>query len=361
MVSSKYQTVDSDVKDDKSLDTIQFYGEPLRTKAFDLPLSCFLGVESREALRNYSIALNDQWKKIKQFGFSWGSTPIDDIPALRQRDAEIVCASQNYINMANRYSVSMRTEIISGVYTEVFTPNDGVTFNNRERVLINLHGGSFISGARSQSHLESIPIADLGKVKVISVDYRMGPEHQFPAASNDVVAVYKALLQVYKPANIGIYGCSAGALLTAQTVALLQQEGLPLPGAVGMLCGAAYYWNDGDSGYFVEGIGDYDEIESSQNNLYLKGVAYDNALAFPGKSTEILKSFPPSLCIGSTRDFALSAVVYTHSQLTKVGVEADLHVWEGLNHAFIYDADLPESREAYDVVVNFFNKYLGKS
>jgi carboxylesterase type B len=112
-------------------------------------------------------------------------------------------------------------------------PDNGRILNaaNRGRVLINLHGGAFLWGAHSGGLVESIPVASVGKLKVISVDYRQGPEATFPAASEDVAAVYTALLKRYEPQNIGIYGCSAGGVLTAQSVAWIAAHGLPRPGA----------------------------------------------------------------------------------------------------------------------------------
>ena len=72
----------------------------------------------------------------------------------------------------------------------------------------------------------------------------------------------------------------------------------------------------------------------------------------------------PSLRISGTRGIGLSSAVYTHSQLIKYGVRADLHVWEGATHCSFTTASLdrvaPESREALNVIVNFFDTYLGK-
>lgn len=119
------------------------------------------------------------------------------------------------------YPVKTHRETIAGVVTDVVEPAQGISPKNRERVLINLHGGAFLWGAHSGGLVESIPIASLGRIKVISVDYRQGPEHTFPAASEDVEAVYKALLKQYKPGAIGIYGCSAGGILTGEAVARL--------------------------------------------------------------------------------------------------------------------------------------------
>src|SRR6185312_14600393 len=101
---------------------------------------------------------------------------------------------------------------------------------------------------------ESIPIASIGKIKVISIDYRMAPEYTFPAASDDVVAVYRQLLKTYKPKNMGLYGCSAGGLLTAESISRFQKESLPLPAAIGMFCSGASYYQDGVSSSIIRTI-----------------------------------------------------------------------------------------------------------
>ncbi len=93
----------------------------------------------------------------------------------------------------------MKTDII----TPIIMPEA-----NRKRVLINLHGGGFISD--SGSLIEAIPIAYLTKMKVVSVYYRLAPENPFPAAVDDVIAVYRDLLKTYTPCNIGILGPQQG-------------------------------------------------------------------------------------------------------------------------------------------------------
>jgi acetyl esterase/lipase len=281
---------------------------------------------------------------------------------IRQCEAAAFYKLPLYKRMRDRYPVTLTPQTTAGVYTEVFEPADGIADKNRNRVLINLHSGAFESGSRTMSHLESVPIASLGKIKVVSIDYRQSPEYEFPAASEDAEAVYRELLKTYEPQDIGIYGCSAGGMLTAQFVAWLQWKGLPTPGAVGMFCGAAYWWGAGDSGYFAaarDRVLPVDLIVNSRTNAYFKDVDPHDTLAFPGQSDETLARFPPSLLISATRDLALSSVVNTHSRLVAQGVEAELHVWEGLGHAFFYSLDLPESREAYNVIIKFFDRHLG--
>src|SRR6202020_1269335 len=115
---------------------------------------------------------------------------------------------------AEIYPVRIENRVFGGVKAEVIMPKEGVAANERDRILINLHGGAFLWGEGSGGEIESIPIASVGRITVITIAYRQGPEYKFPAASEDVGAVYKALLARYKPRNIGIYGCSAGGILT---------------------------------------------------------------------------------------------------------------------------------------------------
>ena len=80
----------------------------------------------------------------------------------------------------------------------------------------------------------------------------------------------------------------------------------------------------------------------------------------PANSPAVLAKFPPTLIVTGTRAFELSSAVHTHALLVKQGVEADLHVWEGMFHGFFYNVDVPESRDCYDVIVKFFDQHLGQ-
>ena len=91
----------------------------------------------------------------------------------------------------------MEETSIAGVRTDIITPL-AMPEANRGRVLINLHGGGFVSD--SGSLIEGVPIANLAKIKVVSVYYRLAPENPFPAAVDDVVAVYRELVENLQPA-----------------------------------------------------------------------------------------------------------------------------------------------------------------
>ncbi|MFT3754537.1 MAG: alpha/beta hydrolase fold domain-containing protein [Pseudoxanthomonas sp.] len=263
--------------------------------------------------------------------------------------------------MRKLFAVRTSEQHFDGVLADVAEPAEGIARENRKRVLINLHGGAFLWGARSGALAEAIPIAAVGKVKVVSVDYRQGPEHVFPAASEDVETVYRALLREYKPEDIGIYGCSAGGYLTAQATARLISKRLPLPGAIGTFCGSMVA-PDGDSYYFAAAM-DGDKVPAAPRSVseypYFKGADLADPLVFPGNTPAYVAKFPPTLLISGTRDFALSSVLRSHGLLVAAGVEAELHVWDGMWHAFFVDPQLPESQQAYAVIWRFFDRHLG--
>jgi acetyl esterase/lipase len=265
--------------------------------------------------------------------------------------------------MQKRYAVAIKSERIGGVAVDSVTPSQGIAARNKTRVLINLHGGAFMWGAHQGGLVESIPIASIGRIKVITVDYREAPENKFPAASEDVAAVYAALLKQYPAKNIGIYGCSAGGILTAESVAWLAAHSQPLPGAIGTFCGSVLDIK-GDSAYLgapLSGQPFSDDPLSAKALPYFAGVDLNDPLVFAGESAALLARFPPTLLITGSRDFAMSSVVRSHALLVEARVTAELHVYEGMWHAFLIDPDLAESQAAYQVIARFFDRYLGVS
>ncbi len=260
------------------------------------------------------------------------------------------------------FRVAQEDTKIAGVHAYVFTPSGGISATNANRVLINLHGGGFSGCWPGCAELESLPIAAMAAIKVVSIDYRQGPEHQFPAASEDVATVYGELLKSYAPESIGIYGCSAGGMLTAESVAWFARHGLPRPGAIGIFCASAGDFG-GDAAYTSTPLGEARLMPEMRDNAmfhlaYFSKADPNDPLVAPIRSSDVLKNFPPTLMITGTRGFEMSSAIYTHSQLVKLGVDADLHVWEGLFHGFFYNPDVPESQDAYNVIVKFFDRHL---
>ena len=250
------------------------------------------------------------------------------------------------------YPVNVAESTVAGVPVRVITPLAGM---DPDRVLINLHGGGFNSDSGSLT--ESIPIANLTKMKVVAVLYRLAPEHPFPAGLDDAVAVYKELLKTYKPEHIAIYGTSAGAILTGEVAVDLRKLGLPEPGALGVFSGMGDFTRDGDSQamYALNGLsGHLDPPKPGPHNSdYVAATDPKDPVLSPLFAD--LSNLPPTLFITSGRDILLSGTTILARAFLRAGNDNDqLIVFEGLPHAFWNDANLLESKEAYGEMAHFF-------
>jgi epsilon-lactone hydrolase len=309
----------------------------------DVPVSSFLSPEGKAYLTQHLLDMQNPAQTYAEKGIPRFMAPY----LARQRAL---------------YAVDLEDTKMAGVHVYVYTPKAGVSADNEHRVLINLHGGGFSGCWPGCAELESRPVAALAKMKVVSVDYRQGPENKFPAASEDVASVYQELLKHYQPKQIGIFGCSAGGMLTGEAIAWFEKQNLPMPGAVGVFC-ASLGRLGGDAAYTSTPLGEgrmMPDVGGKPRLAYFENVDEKDPLAFPLNSPAMLSRFPPTLIITGTRGFEMSGAIYTHTQLVKAGATAELHVWEGMFHGFFYNPDVPESQEAYSVMVKFFDRYLSK-
>lgn len=258
------------------------------------------------------------------------------------------------------YPATMTESVIGGVGVRTFVPRAGIAPENQRRVLLNLHAGGFQENWDAGSQIESLPLATVGRIKVISVNYRMAPAHRFPAASEDVASVYRDLLRSYDARSIAIYGCSAGGVLGPQSVAWIQQAGLPTPAALGIFSGSLTRIS-GDSLHFtgpLAGVSppslDVDALFNATTGGYFSGVSSSNPMMWPAASQEVLARFPPTLLMTGARGAEMSATIQSHLDLVSAGVQARLYLWDGVGHCFMYNPELPESRQAYELAAEFF-------
>lgn len=252
------------------------------------------------------------------------------------------------------YPVRVTRSAIAGVPVRIVTPLSGM---RPDRVLINLHGGGFDSDSGSLT--ETVPIANLTKIKVVAVLYRLAPEHPFPAAVNDAVAVYKELLRTYKPGHIAIYGTSAGAILTGEVAVQIKRLGLPEPGALGIFSGFGDFSRAGDSLalFALMGLsGHLEPPKPDQEHEYSGSIDLRDPVLSPVFAD--LHGMPPTLFISSERDLLLSGTTILERAYLRAGDDAQLIVFEGLPHAFWNIVSLPESREAYGYMAGFFTEHL---
>src|SRR5271163_1021088 len=256
------------------------------------------------------------------------------------------------------YPVKIESQTIAGVSVRLVDPMDATPMHP-DRVLINLHGGGFNSD--SGSFTESIPIANLTHTRVIAMLYRLAPEHPFPAAVDDVVSVYREVLKTYRPANIGIYGTSAGAILTGEVAVKFKQLGLPMPGALGIFSGMGDFSLLGDSFamYALNGLSGHLDIPGPARDTEYVGTTDPKDPVLSPMYAD-LRGFPPTLFITSGRDLLVSGTTTLDRAFLRAGVDAQLVQFEALPHAFWNNVSLPESKEAYGYMAEFFSKELGR-
>ena len=246
---------------------------------------------------------------------------------------------------------------MAGVPVRIVTP-DPQPEANRDMVLLNLHGGGF--NADSGSYRESIPITSYTGIKVVAVLYRLAPEHPFPAAVDDAVAVYKELLKTYRPDHVVIYGTSAGAILTGEVAVKLKELGLPMPAALGIFSGIGDFARTGDSAalFSLRGLsGPLEPPASAPHDSYYAGGADPKDPVLSPVYAD-LHGLPPTLFVTATRDALLSGTANLERAYLHAGVDAHLIVFDGLTHAFWYNPALPEAIEANHFMADFFVKHL---
>lgn len=218
------------------------------------------------------------------------------------------------------------------------------------KLLLHFHGGGYALNGGEASTGEAVLLAHHSGIRAISVDYRMPPDHPFPAGLEDAVTVYRALTAERAPASIGVFGTSAGGGMTLALTLKLKQLGLPLPGALALgtpwadLTGASdsYQVNSGVDGVFTS----FDGIGRAMAALYAGDVPLTDPLISPVNGE--FAGFPPTILTTGTRDILLSDTVRTYRAMKAAGVPARLEVFEAMSHAeYIYAFAAPESAEAF--------------
>ncbi len=284
----------------------------------------------------------DEWKVQVQAG---AAAIVATLPALRKE-----------------LHVRVEPRTIDGVKAYMVTP-ENVPPENRNRLLVHVHGGCYVSNPGEAGTSEAIYMAGFGRFKIISVDYRTPPDHPYPAALDDAMTVWKAAVKMADPKNMAIFGSSAGGALTLSMILRAKQEHLPLPAAIAPGTPMSDLANTGDS-FRTNAMLDNvlvapDASCDKRAALYANGHDLRDPMLSPLYGD--MRGFPPAILTTGTRDLLLSNTVRVHRKLRQAGVEAVLQVYEGQSHAqYARDVSEPETREAFEEIAHFLDQHLGK-
>ncbi|GAA3146741.1 acetyl esterase/lipase [Kribbella aluminosa] len=222
-------------------------------------------------------------------------------------------------------------------------------------VILYLHGGGYVIGsARTGANLAA-PLSRRSGVPAVSLEYRLAPEHPFPAGIHDALAAYRELADQ----QVVIAGDSAGGGLALATLIAARAEGLPMPAGVVLFSP----WTDvALTGPSIDARSDYDPLFSraameESAELYLGGADPRNELASPVLAD--LKGLPPLLVQVGTAEVLLDDSLRLVARAAEQEVDVSLDVIAGAPHVFQYFAGLlPEADEALDHAATFIKNRL---
>jgi acetyl esterase/lipase len=287
--------------------------------------------------------------------------PITDetIEAVRQAERD-GCAPHSE---AIRAALTERVEEneLAGVPVQLVEPK-GYDQSQDDRALVYFHGGAHVTG----SPFEDLPITAglahrLG-LKAYSAQYRLAPEHPFPAGLDDGLAVYRGLLDSYEASQLVVVGESAGGNLALAVLLRAREASLALPAATALLSPWCDITSTGDSNRTLAGL---DPTLDYAPHLEQAAAAYagDRDLKDPLVSPlygDYRPGFPPTLITTGTRDLLLSDCARLSTAMRLAGIDATLHVWEGMWHVFEWYPDLPEAQQSLDEIAAFLNGHLSR-
>ena len=256
--------------------------------------------------------------------------------------------------------IAIQTEKISaaGIEGEWFAPVQAL----RDKAILYFHGGGFRVGSVA-SHRDLIArIAVASECRVLAIDYRLAPEHRFPAALNDALGAYTYLLeQQFRPSDIALAGDSAGGNLALSTMLALRDRGLPLPAAAAMMSP----WTD------LAATGRSYDTRAAADPIHQKPMILALAKNYLGAKTDPthplasplygeLHGLPPLLIQVGDRETVLDDSVMFADKARTAGVDVDLQVWNQMIHVFqMFGDELSEAREAIDAIGKFLSRHLG--
>lgn len=217
---------------------------------------------------------------------------------------------------------------------------------NAAIVIYYLHGGGFVAGSPATYRTLTGAFCRRCEARVFALDYRLAPEHRFPAALHDAIAGYRWLRAAgISPQSIVFAGDSAGGGLALSTLLALRDAREPLPAGAVLIAP----WVDLPATLVTATRG-----EGRIAQAYVGDAPWDDPLA-SGLYAD-LQGLPPLMIQASTIERLRDDAVRLDAKARAAGVDSTLHLWDGVPHVWHIFAGLPESREAFSEIAAFVDR-----
>lgn len=286
---------------------------------------------------------------------AWNAATLDFGPLLQGEGGDWAAARAKYLAALSIHPTPEGVQIqeldMGGVPGTCVAP-DAVS---QDRVLLYIHGGGYVAGSPAGYHGLAGNFAKLLGASVYMPDYRLAPEHPFPAAVQDTLAAYKWLLdEGHSPRSIAFAGDSAGGAMVVTVMLAARASGIPLPAAGVALSPWANLEHTGAS------ISNRDGIDPTVNKLgldrmaraYLQGALPSDPDASPVFAD--VRGLPPILVQIGEREVMLSDALRLASHLAENRVRVSFESWPGMFHVWhLFSAILPEAEQALNNAVRF--------
>ncbi len=229
--------------------------------------------------------------------------------------------------------------------------------NPPRQAILYFHGGAYMTGGLPYIRVIASRIAAAARVATLAIAYRLAPEHPYPAALEDALAAYDAMLAMGIPASgIVLAGESAGGNLVLSTALAIRDSGRPLP--AGLACLSA--WADLAGGSTYRSLADVDpSLDPDSLLLAARHFAGDIPLEDPRISPvhADLAGLPPTLIHAGSREIVLGDSLLLAERMQEAGVDATLEIYEGMWHVFQL-FPVPEARKALQRIGRFIRDRL---
>jgi acetyl esterase/lipase len=310
---------------------------------------------------NRDIDFTSLWAKVMDANIRWFNG--EDVRGL------LTIKEMRFLARLHRNAVEFRSNKIqkqSSFMTDVKIVSvnlDGVPAEwqiapgvSKDKVILYFHGGGYIMGSPNFTRLISVRLGIALKARILSIDYRLAPEHPYPKGIEDCISSYKWLLSNnFDPKNIVIAGDSAGGYFSLITLVKLRNEGIPLPAGAILFSPATDLALTGET---IITNAPTDPILADLGIFWWNECYLSGADPFSGEVSPLfaaLTGLPPLLIQVSTSEMLYDDARRFVKEAKKAGVEVILQTWDDTLHEFqIYD--LSESTEAFDKAREFTEK-----
>jgi acetyl esterase/lipase len=287
--------------------------------------------------------------------------PLRDL-ASGNVDARTLIEFNRYIshNLGAERAKNIPKEVVKEQFKIGGIPAEWISIpgSDQEKVYFTLFGGGYIMGTLRSRRLIPYHISLSTNFRCLNIEYRLAPEHPFPAALEDAIESYKWLISNgFEPKNIIIGGESAGGGLAIATLMKLKELELPLP-AAGVLMSP---WADlTGSGESINRYQKFEPLIKDGLEAMAKAYAQKESLTNPLISPIFadLTGLPPLLIQAGGIEALVDDSITLAERAKKAGVEVTLELYENMTHVFQnFGEELSESRKAFENINEFIQKF----